>query len=49
MLCGDIGAGAKSMLAFTNICMMIAKKAGLDLENFFDAIRVSAGNSFAYI
>ena len=41
------------MLAFTNMiaaseCMMIAKRAGLDLENFFDAIRVSAGNSFAW-
>lgn len=58
VLCGDIGAGAiakvvSNMLAFTNMvaaseCMMIAKKAGLDLENFFDAIRVSAGNSFAW-
>ncbi|GIR64960.1 MAG: hypothetical protein CM15mP70_00670 [Pelagibacteraceae bacterium] len=44
VLCGDIGAGAiakvvSNMLAFTNMvaaseCMMIAKKAGLDLENF---------------
>ncbi len=58
VLCGDIGAGAiakvaSNMLAFTNMvaaseCMMIAKRAGLDLENFFDAIRVSAGNSFAW-
>ena len=57
VLCGDIGAGAitkvSNMLAFTNMiaaseCMMIAKKTGLDLENFFDAIRVSAGNSFAW-
>ncbi len=58
VLCGDIGAGAitkvvSNMLAFTNMvaaseCMMVAKKAGLDLENFFDAIRVSAGNSFAW-
>ena len=58
VLCGDVGAGAiakvvSNMLAFTNMvaaseCMMIAKKAGLDLENFFDAIRVSAGNSFAW-
>ncbi len=58
VLCGDIGAGAiakvvSNMLAFTNMvaaseCMMIAKKAGLDLECFFDAIRVSAGNSFAW-
>ena len=58
VLCGDIGAGAiakvvSNMLAFTNMiaaseCMMIAKKAGLDLETFFDAIRVSAGNSFAW-
>lgn len=58
VLCGDIGAGAiakvvSNMLAFTNMvaaseCMMIAKKAGLDLESFFDAIRVSAGNSFAW-
>lgn len=58
ILCGDIGAGAiakvvSNMLAFTNMvagseCMMIAKKAGLDLESFFDAIRVSAGNSFAW-
>ena len=58
LLCGNIGAGAiakvvSNMLAFTNMvaaseCMMIAKKAGLDLENFFDAIRVSAGNSFAW-
>jgi len=56
VLCGKVGAGAiakvvSNMLAFTNMvaaseCMMIAKKAGLDLENFFDAIRVSAGNSF---
>ena len=58
VLCGKVGAGAiakvaSNMLAFTNMvaaseCMMIAKKAGLDLENFFDAIRVSAGNSFAW-
>ena len=58
VLCGDIGAGAiakvvSNMLAFTNMvaaseCMMVAKRAGLDLENFFDAIRVSAGNSFAW-
>ena len=58
VLCGDIGAGAiakvvSNMLAFTNMvaaseCMMIAKRAGLDLESFFDAIRVSAGNSFAW-
>jgi 3-hydroxyisobutyrate dehydrogenase len=58
VLCGEVGAGAiakvvSNMLAFTNMiaaseCMMIAKKAGLDLENFFDAIRVSAGNSFAW-
>ncbi len=58
VLCGDVGAGAitkvvSNMLAFTNMvaaseCMMIAKRAGLDLENFFDAIRVSAGNSFAW-
>ena len=58
VLCGEIGAGAiakvvSNMLAFTNMvaaseCMMIAKRAGLDLENFFDAIRVSAGNSFAW-
>ena len=58
VLCGDIGAGAiakvvSNMLAFTNMVaasesMMIAKKPGLDLENFFDAIRVSAGNSFAW-
>ena len=58
VLCGEIGAGAivkvvSNMLAFTNMiaaseCMMIAKKAGLDLESFFDAIRVSAGNSFAW-
>ena len=58
VLCGDIGAGAitkvvSNMLAFTNMvaaseCMMIAKRAGLDLERFFDAIRVSAGNSFAW-
>ena len=58
VLCGDIGAGAiakvvSNMLAFTNMvaaseCMMIAKRAGLDLENFFDAIRLSAGNSFAW-
>ena len=58
VLCGTVGAGAiakvvSNMLAFTNMvaaseCMMIAKRAGLDLENFFDAIRVSAGNSFAW-
>ena len=58
VLCGKVGAGAiakvvSNMLAFTNMvaaseCMMIAKRAGLDLENFFDAIRVSAGNSFAW-
>ena len=58
VLCGDVGAGAiakvvSNMLAFTNMvaaseCMMVAKRAGLDLENFFDAIRVSAGNSFAW-
>ncbi len=58
VLCGEIGAGAiakvvSNMLAFTNMvaaseCMMIAKRAGLDLESFFDAIRVSAGNSFAW-
>ena len=58
VLCGDVGAGAiakvvSNMLAFTNMvaaseCMMIAKRAGLDLESFFDAIRVSAGNSFAW-
>ena len=58
VLCGNIGAGAiakvvSNMLAFTNMvaaseCMMIAKRAGLDLESFFDAIRVSAGNSFAW-
>ena len=58
VLCGDIGAGAiakvvSNMLAFTNMvaaseCMMIAKRAGLNLESFFDAIRVSAGNSFAW-
>ena len=58
VLCGNIGSGAitkvvSNMLAFTNMvaaseCMMIAKKAGLDLESFFDAIRMSAGNSFAW-
>ncbi len=58
VLCGEVGAGAitkvvSNMLAFTNMiaaseCMMIAKRAGLDLESFFDAIRVSAGNSFAW-
>ena len=58
VLCGDIGSGAiakvvSNMLAFTNMvaaseCMMIAKRAGLNLESFFDAIRVSAGNSFAW-
>ena len=56
--CGDAGAGAiakvvSNMLAFTNMvaaaeCLMLAKRAGLDLENFFDAIRASAGNSFAW-
>ena len=56
--CGDIGAGAiakvaSNMLAFVNMaaaaeCLMLAKRAGLDIENFFDAIRASAGNSFAW-
>ena len=56
--CGEIGAGAiakvvSNMLAFANMvaaaeCLMLAKRAGLDIENFFDAIRVSAGNSFAW-
>ena len=41
------------MLAFLNMaggveCMALAKNAGLDLETFFDAIRASAGNSFAW-
>ena len=27
---------------------MMAKKAGVDLRSFFDAIRMSAGNSFVW-
>ena len=56
--CGEAGAGAiakvvSNMLAFTNMVaaaesLMLAKRAGLDIENFFDAIRASAGNSFAW-
>lgn len=56
--CGDTGAGAiakvvSNMLAFTNMvaaaeCLMLAKRAGLNIESFFDAIRSSAGNSFAW-
>ena len=56
--CGEIGSGAiakvaSNMLAFLNMaggveCMALAKNAGLDLETFFDAIRASAGNSFAW-
>ena len=56
--CGEIGSAAiakvaSNMLAFLNMaggveCMALAKNAGLDLETFFDAIRASAGNSFAW-
>lgn len=56
--CGEVGAGAiakvvSNMLAFVNMaaaaeCMLLAKRAGLDIESFFDAIRASAGNSFAW-
>lgn len=28
--------------------LMIAKKAGLDMESFFDGVRLSAGNSFVF-
>lgn len=55
---GEIGSAmivkvVSNMLACVNIIamgevLMLAKKADIDLHKFWDAIRVSAGNSFAW-
>ncbi|KAL7637070.1 UNVERIFIED_CONTAM: hypothetical protein RMT77_012828 [Armadillidium vulgare] len=55
---GDIGSAmivkvVSNMLATINAVaagevLLLAKKANIDLKTFFDAIRVSAGNSFAW-
>jgi len=55
---GPIGSAmivkvVSNMLACVNIIamgevLMLAKRAGIDLHKFWDAIRVSAGNSFAW-